>query len=519
MRANQSGQCLTPLPAADPGPNTDRQRLALHGASRVRSILLRLLWLVVLFRGLTPVQATPPVNDLCAGAEVIPSNAAFPYSTAVTDITDATTNADPPMASCAFGNAFSHSIWYTFTPAGNAFYTISTCADAPTLTTVADTFMAIYVSSSGGCGGIMTEIPSSASSSGCADDSCGPGFTQAAITTQLLADTTYFIVVWQYGTAAPPVGSSKVQLNISKTSPPDNDSRSGATEVFLNLPLLGTTILAQDDYELPAAATCFSGIGQKASTGTGRDVVYSFTAPESGNFSIKANNYKTSCWDKNGGCYDLVLYAASALPDGPPPALVTACLAGANRNPASSAEEILCLPLTNGQQIYIIVDEDVFSTEGSSFTLEVTKCIGETEPDNTWSNAGPLACGMEGSIQPASDVDYYSLGIPPAGSRVFAMLDGSAANVTGFQMRVIAISPTSTNTLEFDNGNNDVLFGELSPNVAGTALTGAPAFLRITGVGQQEEPYRLYAVVQPPLSSATLETEPNNTPAQARRIL
>ena len=37
----------------------------------------------------------------------------------------------------------------------------------------------------------------------------------------------------------------------------------------------------------------------------------------------------------------------------------------------------------------------------------------------------------------------------------------------------------------------------------------------VRAVGNAQEPYRLYAVVQPPLASATTETEPNNTPAQA----
>src|SRR5439155_1393572 len=182
----------------------------------------------------------------------------------------------------------------------------------------------------------------------------------------------------------------------------------------------------------------------------------------------------------NSSIYDLVIYAASSLPAGLAPAVVPSCLAAANRNPATEAEEILCLPLTNSQMIYIVVDEDVFSPEGSSFILTVTECHRETEPNNSWTNASLLSFGIEGSIQPRGDSDYYSLGAPPAGSRLFAMVDGSAANVTSFQMRVLAVSHGSTNTLEYDDGNNDTAFGESSSNVAGTPLTGAPAFLLIT---------------------------------------
>ena len=96
------------------------------------------------------------------------------------------------------------------------------------------------------------------------------------------------------------------------------------------------------------------------------------------------------------------------------------------------------------------------------------------------------------------------------GSRVFAMLDASAAKVTDFDLRV-----TTTNTvLQYDNKSNDILFGDLAPNTAGTPLTSSPAFLRVNAASANE-PYRLYAVVQPPLAAATVEVEPNNTLATA----
>ena len=465
------------------------------------------LVLLLLAGSNSALAALPPTNDVCSGAEIIPRNGPFPHLTAVTVISFATTNGDPPLASCAFGNPFSHSIWYSFTPQDTTNYTISSCAEAPTATTVPDTFMAIY-RSSGGCGGTLSELPLTTNTIGCADDSCGPGFTQAAITTQLFADTAYYIVVWQ-SDLPPPVPNPSVQLRIAKTQPPRNDTGAGVTNVILNSPVLGTTILAHNDYQLPSGSPCFPA-GQIASTASGRDVVYSFTAPTSGNYSIKVHDYNSS----DG--YDLVLYAASSIPTGPSPATVSTCLGAANRNPASSAEEISCLALAANQKIYIFVDEDVSSPEGSSFSLEITRCIREDEPNNTWTNANLLISGVQGSIDPVGDVDFYSLGMFPAGSRVFAMIDGSAANVTDLRMRVIAVSPNSTNTLEYDSGNDDPLFGSLSSNVAGTPLTDAPAYLRINGSGLQKvDPYRLYGVVQPPMGQATWETEPNDTPAQA----
>src|SRR5262245_22038289 len=46
--------------------------------------------LVLLIAGLRPAHAVAPTNDVCSGAEIIPSSAQFPYLTAVTDVTEAT---------------------------------------------------------------------------------------------------------------------------------------------------------------------------------------------------------------------------------------------------------------------------------------------------------------------------------------------------------------------------------------------------------------------------------------------
>src|SRR5678815_3897484 len=140
-----------------------------------------------------PASAVPP-NDLCAGAEVIPANQGFPVWTNIRDITGATTNLDPALPDCpTLSEPPTHSVWYTFTPAISHQYTISSCADAPTATTVRDTVMGIYTSANN-CVGPLVEI-----ADGCADDSCGPSFHQAAITTSLQAGTKYYIVVLQWG--------------------------------------------------------------------------------------------------------------------------------------------------------------------------------------------------------------------------------------------------------------------------------------------------------------------------------
>ncbi len=146
----------------------------------------------------------PPHNDDCALAEIIPAGGPFPHFTAATDVTQATTDADPPEPACRTN--LSRSVWYQFTPAVTSTYRISACAD--TGTTVADTVMGIYVSS-GGCAGPFDEVA-------CSDDNCS---SRSVVEPVLTAGTTYYVVVWEYGEEPPVPGQTLVQLRISAPPP------------------------------------------------------------------------------------------------------------------------------------------------------------------------------------------------------------------------------------------------------------------------------------------------------------
>jgi hypothetical protein len=438
----------------------------------------------------------PPANDTCAGAEAIPDSGPFPYLTSTTaDITDATTAGDPAAPSCQV-NVF-RGIWYSFTPAAAGDYTFSSCADGPTGTTVDDTAMAVYTSA-GGCGGPFTQWAGA-----CDDDTCSQETLQAVLTASLTAGTTYYVLVWQVGATAPTPANAAVQLRVSQPGPPPNDLCAAASPLVLDTPVMGTTVLAADDYEL-ADSACFTGIGQVVSTAVGRDAAYSFTAPAAGEYSFRVTGYSTS--------RNLVTYTAGACPAGPSPALVTSCLSAANRSTSSSSEEVMCLPLSAGQTVYTFVDENAL-TAGSLFKIEVNWCARETEPNDLPGSAIVPVCGTEATISPAAEADFYSLGTPASGARVFALIDGVASSSNDFDLRVT----TDTDTLEYDDQNNDAAFGSLAPNVAGTPLTGIAAYLRVNHFSsiRTAEPYRVYAAVQPPMGSATPEVEPNDATAQA----
>lgn len=450
----------------------------------------------ILLTILSTTWAAAPTNDVCTGAEFIPAVDLTPHLTAITDIREAGIAGDPPRPPDSCVTFVSGSVWYVFTPSATATYSICSCADEAPGTTVPDTTMAIYTSS-GGCGGSFSEIT-------CNEDSCG---TQAAISTQLNAGTTYYIVVWMYAVTAPTTGNSTVQLLVAKTVPPPNDTCATPAPLMLNTPIQGKTRGANNDYQL-AGDSCFtSGLPQTSSTASGPDVVYSFTAPASGRYSFKVSNYNTP---------DLVVYVAASCPIGTPPITVMDCLVAANRHMLGITEEIFCVPLASNQTVYVFVDDDVTNI-GTSFTIEATLCDWEMEPNNSITNAASWVCGLEGSIQVANDVDYYALGSPVVDSRVFCLVDGSAGKFTDFDLRV---TTTTTNVIEYDDADNVTAFGDLSPNLSGTPLNGSPAFLRVNyGTSGTIEPYRLYAVVQPPLALATPEAEPNGALAQANAAL
>jgi hypothetical protein len=255
---------------------------AIRGASCLRRLLcLSGCALLLVWNLAEGVPAAPPPNDVCAGAELIPANGPFPHLTVIRDISSATTNGDPAAPSCITYDPtnLTRSVWYLFTPAASGRYLISSCSDAPTATTVDDTVMAIYAAPNR-CAGPMVQI-----NGGCDDDTCGRSGFQAAITANLAATSNYFIVVWRYGNDTPLPDNSSLQLLIDLANPPANDTCETATPLLLNIPVRGRTSLASNDYQVDPS--CFAGIGQHPSMAAGRDVVYSFTAPRTANYSFR----------------------------------------------------------------------------------------------------------------------------------------------------------------------------------------------------------------------------------------
>ena len=439
----------------------------------------------------TQALAVAPPNDTAAGAEVIPASGPFPHLTATTaDITDATSAGDPPAPSCAFmGGPVSRGIWYRFTPAATAEYRLSVAADEPTATTVDDTTLGVYTST-GGAVGPFTELPTAGISDGCDEDTAITEPFQSILTTQLTGGTEYWFVVFKWDMPAPTAGNTAVQMRVSRTLPPVNDDAASALPLSLNLPVDGTTVGAEDDYELSGAG-CFSGAGNPPSTADGRDAVYAFQAPSAGDYAFRAKT-------RGGIGNNRVPYVASSLPGpGPPGQAVTACLAAANRTGISGTaiEEVSPVSLAGGQTVFVVVDQS--SVPGAPFTLVAERIALEAEPNDTPATANTVPdCGQRGAIVPAADIDFFALGTAAPGSREFSMVDGGASASTDADLRVT----TATDTLEYDDLDAEGLFGGLAPVISGTPLDGTAAFLRISSFNAavQVEPYRLYSSASAP---------------------
>ncbi|MDP1823565.1 MAG: IPT/TIG domain-containing protein [Archangium sp.] len=472
-----------------------------------------------LFRGLVVVAAVvagsaaaQPVNDACANAEPLDVSGGPATSTTATRI-DLTAAAVETAFTCA-ATSVNNSVWYTFTVPSNGTYVIETCGAV----TNYDTVLQLY---SGTCAG-LTAVGTS--TTGCNDTAgCGT-FDASAISLALTAGTTYYVQVAVFSTVTldPTLVTA---LTVRPLLPPANDRcGAGVPSLVLNTPLaFSTNGLTNNDSQLGgildggAGPTCFTGLGHSTTaannTSPGRDVVFSFTPPATGTYSVRLGF--------NPASVNSVLYMTdSCVPAMTPPQIYAPpqCIAASNRSggTTTAAEELICLPLTSATPYFIWADETALSTAGTSYELEVTACTAEVEPNDTVATAAPLACPVTGRIATNGEVDFFSLGTNQAGARVYALLEAASAGNAGSASNDFDLRVTSdTDTLEYDDLNADLNFGGSSGAIAGTPLPNLPAYLRVNyfSATTAREPYRLYSVIQPGTPAA--ESEPNDTLATA----
>jgi hypothetical protein len=559
-------------------------------------------------------SAAPPANDDCSGAIVIPDGT-FPLVVPPVNALDATPQGVDdggliPAACNASGTDYT--VWYSFTPSVTALYTFTTCPAAGASGYVLDPVIAVLQSSDDTCDGTMTSLA-------CNDSSiCASPGDHARVQVVLTAGATYYMIVGHWvPDGAIPFSDAHYLIRIDRAE--SNDACAGAIPIPLNRVVSGLTIGANDDFQTPATSACFSGLPgtQNPTTSPGRDIVFTFTAPAAGSYSIRQ---VTS--DPNAALrsQNPVLYASASCPAG---GGEVACLAGANRATSllatptginhNQSEELSCLPMTAGQTIYVFFDDGTFENAGGPLGREATACVCEVEPNGSTATATALSacpvdgssasgatahctvganagsaclantdcpggtcffdsvcvggpnpgaaciprciggftpgaacatnancgsggtcqtngacgvctaglntgqncatnahCGLAGICNPGicartgneGDVDFWSLGTPATGSKVFAAIMAPAANDYDWRMRVTS----TTETLGFDDDDGQSRQGTLASTIAGAVTTGTETFVRISRTGgRASEPYRLYAVVEPPITGAQPE--------------
>ncbi|MEY2409158.1 MAG: hypothetical protein QOF48_1828, partial [Verrucomicrobiota bacterium] len=223
--------------------------------------------------------AAPPANDTCAGAVVVPAAGPFPYFTPIIDISLATTNGDPFLPDSCQGNTnVSHSVWFRFTPAVSALYTLSLGPDTATDFGDGnnDTVLAIY-SGAGGCAGPFNLLL-------CDDDTAGAAFPLlTALSTNLVGGTPYYIVAWvgQVSSAGSQGQPLNLQLRVTKPAVPANDNCAGAEIISAGGPfpyltaVTDATVATDATNELGSACAGSRGIWYKFTPTTPGTYIFS----------------------------------------------------------------------------------------------------------------------------------------------------------------------------------------------------------------------------------------------------
>ncbi len=255
--------------------------------------------------------------------------------------------------------------------------------------------------------------------------------------------------------AAIPSGND-TPLASAAIDPPANDTCAGAQALTLGILSKGTTIGANNDYQSPATTACFPGIGQILTHATGRDVVYSFTAPGDGNYTFRsAQQHPNNDPIAN---QDTVLYLTDCANEGE-----VTCFAGANHSGFNASviqtqgqsnnrsDLIPCYPMTSGETVYLVFDDGIVGrcaddnhrcytdancndgvtcvpdiNPGSAIGVEVKLCNPEVEPNDSTATATPYVCDMVGTSH-----------VAPTASCQLGTRAGAACTLSGFINQIL----------------------------------------------------------------------------------
>ena len=174
-------------------------------------------------------------------------------------------------------------------------------------------------------------------------------------------------------------------------------------------------------------------------------------------------------------------------------------------NTATGVAGVACTPVCVGSSIPSVNGRYCSSSVGLS------GCPGGGACTTTPLVPTPGATCVTGEVcsrqYNEGDEDFFSLGVVPAGSKVFAGIDAKSSNDYDWRMRIT----TDTQTLQFDDDDVTARGGANAPTIAGAVADGTPTYIKVSRTAARtSEPYELYAHVRPPIASAQLEAEGPN---------
>lgn len=301
---------------------------------------------------------------------------------------------------------------------------------------------------------------------------------------------------------------------VNKEIPPANNLASGAIPLSLNVPVQGNNEFASNNYHE------YGGIHYRFydaqsflldTLAEGRDMVYQFVAPQTSTYAFRVSPLGQPSFE---------VFLCSSMPQGAGVyTMRNHCFLASNRT--FDVEELENVSLTVGQVVYVVVDQVTASNPGA-FELEVINTTFETEPNNSFAQAEVLSLPMHephgfNLLQtPGKDADYFAIQNTTVNSRLFAMVDAAAAS--GHDINTRLYDPSET-ILERDEDCAADTFGRFSSLIGGSLLpnpgTHYLTYRYATGLFTQSSTFRLYATLQPPIAMATIETENNDSPANA----
>ncbi|MFO1096488.1 MAG: dockerin type I domain-containing protein [Planctomycetaceae bacterium] len=327
---------------------------------------------------------TPPPNDACAAAVVIPGNAsAFNPTTFCT--VGATVTAGDPAESCGF-TSNSNPVWYSFSPCANGHITLDTNGSDY------DTVLSVFT---GSCG--------SAVELACDDDS-GTGLNSQLINVPVSEGTTYLIKAADFGN--PDGGSLNFNFSYSPSFVPTNDSCASPTVIPKNTldfaPPPYCTMGANATVSEPQESCEVGGVG------VSNTVWYSFNPCESGTISL----------DTNGSNYDTVLSVFRGSCGAP---VQVAC---DDDSGTGSNSQLTNVPVTIGTN-YLIKVADYGGPNGG--TLMFHLAYAPVAPTNDLCSAAtvisgnpfnpPALCTLGATVSAGEPGE--ACGFPPNGSSVW----------------------------------------------------------------------------------------------------